>query len=424
MKKDIPKEFLDDFETRRNEFQDTLEQITSLLRLRLGQLAARTGLRGRINESRVKRPAKIWENVTKAGLSAAEAFTRVEDLLGVRIVCNNLSDIAPIVQMIRTECSILNVVDVKDMVSSPSNFGYRATHVRAEFADIFSRHKRRIPCEIQIRTLSQDTWARLSRADLYSKDVPPSIQTLAHALSTQLSAIDEIAQLIRDELNQCPPVAKRIKNSDYISPQRLALLYKHEFGEEIYEWSLIDWVRHLEEAEAKTVGDVRRLLNDTKMRKALDRISNRIRGFPLEDLEWAVYSALVATEASRILGIKAVQRKIQDEWTEIVATARREALSEMPDTVEEFAEMLQTGSVPVWALKELGGIQSCHRCGTDILRPEQAAEAVLDYYGNPDSALELESLFEQLSGEDAPEVESVDYDGVCQYCGYQMSKDD
>ena len=64
MKKDIPKEFLDDFETRRNEFQDTLEQITSLLRLRLGQLAARTGLRGRINESRVKRPAKLWENVT------------------------------------------------------------------------------------------------------------------------------------------------------------------------------------------------------------------------------------------------------------------------------------------------------------------------------------------------------------------------
>jgi ppGpp synthetase/RelA/SpoT-type nucleotidyltranferase len=83
MKKDIPKEFLDDYEARRNEFQDILEQITSLLRLRLGQLGARTGIRGRLTESRVKRPAKIWENVTKAKLSAAEAFTRVEDLLGV-----------------------------------------------------------------------------------------------------------------------------------------------------------------------------------------------------------------------------------------------------------------------------------------------------------------------------------------------------
>ena len=96
----------------------------------------------------------------------------------------------------------------------------------------------------------------------------------------------------------------------------------------------------------------------------------------------------------------------------------------MPETLDEFVEMLEEGSVPVWALKELGGIQSCYRCGADILRPEQAAEAVLDYYGNPDVDLDLESLFEQTNGIDVPEVESVDYSGACQYCGYQMSKDD
>ncbi|MBM4308990.1 MAG: hypothetical protein FJ123_19860 [Deltaproteobacteria bacterium] len=424
MKKDVPKKFLDEYEARCNEFQDTLEQITSLLRLRLGQLAARTGVRGRITESRVKRPAKVWENVTRAGLTAAEAFTRVEDLIGIRIVCNNLSDIPPIVEMIRKDCSILKVIDVKDMVSSPSNIGYRASHVRTVFSDFFDRGKEKIPCEIQIRTLAQDTWARLSRADLYGKDVPPSIRTLAHALSTQLSAIDEIGQLIRDELNQCPPVAEEIKDTDYITPQRLTLLYKHKFGEDIYEWSLIDWVRHLEEDEAKTIGDVRKLLEDTKIRDTINKISNRIRGFNLEDLEWAVYSALVASESSASQGVKAVQSRIQDEWNEIVATARREALSEMPDTLEEFVEMLEAGSVPVWALKELGGIQSCYRCGTDILRPEQAAEVVLDYYGNPDIELNLESLFAQAGGTDVPEVESVDYNGVCQYCGHQMSKDD
>ena len=426
MKKDIPRKFLDEYEARRNEFQDTLDQITSLLRLRLGQLAARTGVRGRIIESRVKRPAKVWESATKAGLTAVEALTRVEDLIGIRIVCNNLSDIPPIVEMIRTDCSILNVIDVKDMVSSPLNIGYRASHVKTEYNDIFDRDKKKIPCEIQIRTLAQDTWARLSRADLYGKDVPPSIRTLAHALSTQLSAIDEIGQLIRDELNQCPPAAEEIKDTDYITPQRLALLYKHKFGEDIYEWSLIDWVKHLEKAEAKTVGDVRGLLEDTKIRDTINKISNRIRGFDLEDLEWAVYSALVASESSAKQGVKAVQTRIQNEWDEIVTTARSEALSEMPDTLEEFAEMLETGSVPVWALKELGGIQSCYSCGTDILRPEQAAEAVLDYYGNPDTELDLESLFAQADGVDVdvPEVESVHYSGVCQYCGYQMSKDD
>ena len=375
-------------------------------------------------ESRVKRPAKVWENATRAGLTAVEAFTQVEDLIGIRIVCNNLSDIPPIIEMIRTDCSILNVIDVKDMVSFPLNIGYRASHVRAEFEDIYDRNTRKIPCEIQIRTLAQDTWARLSRADLYGKDVPPSIQTLAHALSTQLSAIDEIGQLIRDELNQCPLVAEEIKETDSITPQRLALLYKEKFGEEIYEWSMIDWLKQLEEAEAKTIGDVRGLLEDTKTRDSINKISNRIRGFHLENLEWAVYSALVASESSPKQGIITVRSRIQDEWDEIEATARSEALSEMPETLDEFAEMLQAGSVPEWALQELGGIQGCCRCGTDILRPEQATEAVLDYYDNPDTELDLESLFWQLDGEDAPEVESVDFTGACPYCGHQMSKDD
>lgn len=422
MKKDVPKEFLNEYEARLNEYKDTLNQIISLLKLRLGQLAARTGIRGRITESRIKRPAKVWKNATKKGLTISESFTQVEDLIGIRIVCNNLSDISPIVEMIQTNISILNVVDVKDMVSSPLNNVYRATHLRTEFVHIFDSNKNRIPCEIQIRTLAQDTWAQLSRADLYGKDVPPSINTLAHALSTQLSTIDEISQLIRDELNKNPSVAEEIKNTDYITPQRLALLYKDKFEEDIYESSLIDWVKHLEEAEAKTIGDVRKLLEDTQIKERINKISKRIRGFHLENIEWAVYSALVASESSINSGIRTVQSRIQNEWDEIVTTARNEALSEMPDTLEEFVKMLKAGSIPIWSLKELGGIHSCSRCGTDILQPEQAAEAVLEYYGNPDTELNLNLLFEKADNENI--VESVDYSGVCQYCGYQISKDD
>ena len=362
MKTDIPKEFSDQFEDRRQQLQETLDQVTALLKLRLGQLAAKTGIRGRITDARVKRPAKLWRNAQKAGLSLADAFTRVEDLLGVRIVCNNLSDITPIVDMIRKDCSILKVLHVKDMTSSPTKVGYRATHVRTTFAHFPTKEGQEIPCEIQIRTLAQDTWARLSRADLYGKDVPPSIHRLSQALSTQLSAIDEIGQLIRDELNQCPAVPDKIRNSDGITPQRLALLYRHKYGEDIYEWTLIDWVRELKEAEAEKIGEVRTLLDNAELRETLDKASNRIRGFSLENSEWAVFSALFASESSSALGIKAVKKRIQNEWDEIVTFARREALSGMPETIEEFIEDLRSGAVPTEALAELGGIQSCYRC--------------------------------------------------------------
>ena len=120
------------------------------------------------------------------------------------------------------------------------------------------------------------------------------------------------------------------------------------------------------------------------------------------------------------MGIRTVRKRIKDEWDEIVAFAHQEALSGMPDTLEEFIKELKSGYVPTEALEALGGIDSCYRCGADILRLEQATEAILDYYDNPDVQVDLESLFWEF-GDD---VESVDYSGACHYCGYQMSKDD
>jgi DNA-directed RNA polymerase subunit N (RpoN/RPB10) len=96
----------------------------------------------------------------------------------------------------------------------------------------------------------------------------------------------------------------------------------------------------------------------------------------------------------------------------------------MPETFDEFVKMIENDNLPEAALEELGGIKSCYLCGEGILIPYDAAEAVLDYYGNPDTDVELVSLFEELGGEYAHLVESVDFHGACQYCGYQMSKDD
>lgn len=421
MKKDAPVEFLKEYEARRKELDDALEQIASLLKLRLSQLASRTGVRARITEKRVKRPGKLWRRAEEKGLCLMDSFAQVEDLLGLRMVCNNLSDIAQLVEMIDKDMPTLQVVKVKEMGSQGEI--YKATHVRTHFRKFYNEQGPPIPCELQIRTLAQDTLARLSREDLYDKKVPNIIEKIASALSTHLSAIDDLAQVIRDELNKCPEAVEKMEDSDPVSPQRLALLYRDKFGEEIYEWSLVEWIRNLHEAEADRIRDVRKLLEDNRLREALNERSDRIRGHSLENSEWAVFSALVATEATLESGIEVVAQRIQQEWDEIVSFARGEALSEMPDTLEGLMEMVRSGRIPTDALRELGGIQDCDRCGNEILRPEQAAFAVLDYYHASDDG-ELEELLERVSPDDAPEVESADFSGVCQYCGYQMSKDD
>ncbi len=421
IRKRLPKDFIKEYTRRKDIFDSAIKDIKSTLSLRIGQLNGRKGTRCQLADSRVKQPAKLWRNAQAKGYSIEDAFKRVEDLLDVRIVCNNLSDMNLIIEMIKNDCQNLTVLEVKNMVVSPADSGYRAIHVRAMYGDILTTDEERIPCEIQIRTLAQDTWARLSRVDIYGKSIPSQMVKLAQALSKQLSAIDEIAQLIREELTKVPAVADEISDTDAITPQRLALLYKNKYGEDIYEWSLLDWMKNLKDAELTTIGDVRVLLDDDKMKERLNKIAEEIGRYSLEDSEWVVLSALVATEFSILRGVKLAKQKLQSEWDEIVATARGEVLREMPETLDEFAEMLGSGHVPLEALRELGGIGDCIRCGTDVLSPSTAAEAVLDYYGNPDTEIDLEQLFLDT---EIPEIESVDFSGACQYCGYQMSKDD
>lgn len=419
MKKNAPPEFLKEYRTRRGYLDETLQELARLLTQRLAQLSARTGTRGRLVDFRVKRPGKVWKNGLREGLSVPEMFTKIEDLIGLRIVCNNLSDIDSLIKMIEEHCSLLQIVSIKNMVSSPLATGYRAVHIRAQTVGHLNPGGIVSPCEIQIRTLAQDTWARLSRSDLYGTKSPVMLQRLATALAKQLSAIDETAQLIRDELNRCPTVADDIADSDAVSPSRLALLFKGKYGEDLFEWTAVAWIEFLEEAEADTIGEVRSLLDDTKTRAVIDKASHSIRGFALENHEWAVYSALIASEVSRRAGIAEVKGRIRAEWDEITVTARREILSEMPATVEDFITELRADSVSMEVLRELGGVGKCSRCSTVIILPERAANSVLEYYGNPEIDEDLEMHFQGQ-----PEAENVDVSGACSYCGHQMLKDD
>jgi ppGpp synthetase/RelA/SpoT-type nucleotidyltranferase len=419
MKKDIPKEFLKQYEGIKNDLEKSLSHIQDMLQFRLSQLKAQKGTRARMVEVRLKRPGKIWKNAKKRKIPEPEILSRTEDLLGVRIVCNNLTDAEPVIDMIRHESGLLKINEIKRMTDKPTAAGYRAIHVRAETREMYTPGKIKAQCEIQIRTLAQDTWARLSRADLYGRKVPKNISKLTQALSKQLSAIDEIAQLIRDELDRPAGKSKRIKDSDPVSPQRLALLYEQIYGEELYEWSLNDWVLNLGEAEIDTIGEVRTILNDTKLRDILDRIARRIRKYSLDDREWAVNSALVASEIDKPTGIKAVKKDIQEQWDEITAQARS---SMLPGSIDEFIDEFKEGFLSIEeTFSLLDCIQGCERCGIDILvDSESAAQAVADYYEAEDRLDELYELIEEWRFEHGNSMDGK----FCSYCDYQISKDD
>jgi putative GTP pyrophosphokinase len=338
MKKDISNEFLDIYNNRVETLRTELSQLKDLLSLRLQQLKRTEGTRARVVDARVKRPAKIWKKGVKYNYSASKVLNKIVDVLGIRIVCNNLSDTESVIKMIKHESGHIHINKIVDMVTNPREDGYRAVHLHTTINRYFSNDDKKIPCEIQIRTLAQDMWGRLSRDDLYGNNPPELIAATSKAISKQLSAIDELAQQIRNELNKPAEKAQDIKETDPLSPQRLALLFSQKYNDEIWQWSLYAWMSNLEEAEAETIKDVRELLDNNKLRDELDEIIEDIRGYPLEDSEWVVYSAMVAAEVNTKAGIESVKDRIEKEWDEITTIALRESL---PPTIEDFIDELE-----------------------------------------------------------------------------------
>ena len=415
MKRAIPKELLKEYASRQKEFIRALEELVSKLRLRLSQLSSKQGTRAIISEWRIKRPGSIWRKARHARISAAEAVSKTEDLLGLRITCNNLSDVESAVKMIAKEFANPKP-RVKDMIGAPTTAGYRSVHI---LSHVEGSKGTQIPFEIQVRTLSQDAWAKLSRADLYRKSVPSLIRGLAAALADQFAAIDKTAQLIRDELNKPAQAAASIRDDDPVNPQRLATLYHELYKEEIFEYTLIDWVDALADAEAETMGEVRTLLSDKSLRSKLDEISRGIRRRGLEPPEWVVFSAVVEAEGDRETGLATVKRQIRQQWEEITSQARREV---MPDTIEEFAESLRDGSLD---LESCMGVLDCYKtcslCDESFFSgTEDAMEAILDYYGADEDKWGIEQLVDRAGLEEG----SFDFPGLCSYHGYMAGKDD
>ena len=404
MKKEIPKKFLDKYNKHKEIFQSELSELKELLGLRLQQLKRTEGTRARIVDTRVKKPAKIWKKAVSLDFPASKALNKIVDILGIRIVCNNLSDTESVINMVKQETGYFHIKKINDMVTNPRKDGYRAIHIHTTINPFSGNEKAKIPCEIQVRTLAQDVWGRLSRDDLYGNNPPELIAVTAKALSKQLSAIDDMAQQIRNELNKPAEKAQNVKDTDTLSPQRLASLFSQKYNDDIWKWSLYDWMSSLEEAEAETIKDARELLEDDKLRKRLDETAENITGYPLEDPEWVVYSAMVAAEENTESGIEAVKDRIETEWDEISTIALRESL---PSTIDDFIDELE--GVTAYRTKDsedhaeeiksyffLLGCLSENMYGMKELDTICAVEAMVAYYGDDVDEERLTELIDRF----------------------------
>jgi len=123
-------------------------------------------------ETRVKTVDSLMLKMLRAHV-AWPNYESVEDLAGVRVICPTQADVAQLEHALLSPTTGFRLhagieAPRRDYVTNPTSDGYRALHLILEVKTLFGDEDgRSVPCELQLRTMFQDTWAKISHDFAY-----------------------------------------------------------------------------------------------------------------------------------------------------------------------------------------------------------------------------------------------------------------
>ena len=157
-------------------------------------------------DSRLKSPQSMMKKLARKGLpqtlEAAEA--NLNDIAGIRIVCNYLDDIYRIADLLQRQRDV-EFVHRRDYIENPKESGYRSLHLVIRIPVFLSSHTELVPVEVQIRTIAMDFWATLEHQLRYKSNHETTQQLrrrLQHCAEAS-AALDREMQDIYREINGC-----------------------------------------------------------------------------------------------------------------------------------------------------------------------------------------------------------------------------
>ena len=121
--------------------------------------------------SRLKTPGSIFRKLQKKGLelNADSIEENLSDVAGVRVICSFLADVYLLADALLSQDDI-TLIERKDYIAHPKENGYRSLHLIVTVPIFLAQEKRLMKVEIQLRTISMDSWASLEHQLCYKKD--------------------------------------------------------------------------------------------------------------------------------------------------------------------------------------------------------------------------------------------------------------
>lgn len=152
--------------------------------------------------SRIKSPESMKKKLSGRGLpqTCEAALTRVNDALGVRVICSFIDDVYRVTEWLKNRPE-LSVIKTKDYIAYPKPNGYRGYHL---IVKILSGPGAGVTAEIQLRTIALDFWACLEHQMKYKKRIEHEalIQSELKRCADEIASVDLSMQTIRDLLEK------------------------------------------------------------------------------------------------------------------------------------------------------------------------------------------------------------------------------
>ncbi|SDI54383.1 GTP pyrophosphokinase [Natribacillus halophilus] len=156
---------------------------------------------------RVKPITSVQEKARRKNIALDKLETEMQDIAGVRIVCQFVTDIDTIVNMLR-ERDDITVISERDYIKERKASGYRSYHMVIDYPVHTVEGTKHILVEIQVRTMAMNFWATIEHTlnYKYSGEIPQHIKRRLVRAAEAAYNLDEEMSKIQDEVREAQTI--------------------------------------------------------------------------------------------------------------------------------------------------------------------------------------------------------------------------
>lgn len=150
---------------------------------------------------RVKSVTSILDKLQRKKIPFEEVEQQVEDIAGMRIICQFVEDIEKVKNLLLSRSDI-EFKNEKDYLNHAKPSGYRSYHLIVYYTVNTMHGPKKLNVEFQIRTMAMDFWATIEHSlqYKYKMNMPEHVRKRLSKSAEAILALDHEMSMVRNEI--------------------------------------------------------------------------------------------------------------------------------------------------------------------------------------------------------------------------------